>query len=70
MTLRTMPDTIESLRIILKEVEELRDTTHDSADLAELRHILIHRISELEMSQAGSDEAATPSLKEGYKLAS
>jgi hypothetical protein len=65
-----MPDTIESLRILLKEVEQIADTPHDSADLAELRHILVHRIAELEMGQAGSDQAATPSLKDDYELAS
>lgn len=72
MTLRSMPDTIESLRVILKEVEETAETTHDCADLAELRRILVHRISELQIAQARSQETTTTQevKKVGYKLAS
>ena len=72
MTLRSMPDTIESLRVLLKKVEQTTGVARDSADLAELRRILLHRIAELEIAQASSQEAAaTPASKEDdYKLAS
>ena len=72
MTLRSMPDTIESLRVLLEEVEETTDAAHGSADLAELRRLLVHRISELEIAQARSHEATTTQelKKVDYKLAS
>jgi hypothetical protein len=55
MTLRSIPDKIEFLRITLREVEQTMDTVHDSADLAELKHILRDRIAELEIAQARTD---------------
>jgi hypothetical protein len=64
MTLRSIPDTIESLRVTLQEVERTMDAVHDSADLAELERILLDRIAELELEQARAAEAAV------YKLAS
>jgi hypothetical protein len=63
MTLRTMPDTIASLRAILNEVEQVTAGGHNSADLIELRCILIHRIAELETA------AAIPA-EDHYKVAS
>jgi hypothetical protein len=72
MTLRSMPDTIDSLRVLLEEVEQTTDATHAPADLAELRRLLIHRISELEIAQTRSQEGTTTQLrkKADYKLAS
>ncbi len=72
MTLRSMPDTIESLRVLLKTVEQTTGVARNSADLAELRRILVHRIAELEIAQASiQGAAATPALREDdYKLAS
>jgi len=52
MTLRSIPDTIESLRVILQEVEQTMDAAYDSADLLELERILLDRIAELELEQA------------------
>jgi len=48
MTLRTLPNTIESLRIVIKAVDQGAGRGHNSADLAEPRQILIHSIAELE----------------------
>jgi hypothetical protein len=67
MTLRSIPDTIESLRVILHEVEQTMDAVHDSADLAELKRILLDRIAELEIAQA---RTAEPAVNKIYKLAS
>ena len=67
MTLRSIPDTIESLRVILQEVEQTMDAAYDSADLLELERILLDRIAELELEQA---RAAEPAEYKIYKLAS
>jgi hypothetical protein len=67
MTLRSVPDTIESLRVILQEVEQTIGEVHDSADLAELKRILLDRIAELEIAQA---RTAEPAVNKIYKLAS
>jgi len=52
MTLRSIPDTIESLRLILQEVEQTMEAVYDSADLLELERILLDRIDELELELA------------------
>jgi len=52
MTLRSIPDTIGSLRVFLQEVEQTMDAAYDSADLVELKRILLDRIAELELEQA------------------
>ncbi len=72
MTLRSMPDTIDSLRVLLEEVEQTTDAAKDPADLAELRRLLVHRISGLEIAQARTQEGTTTQLrkKADYKLAS
>jgi hypothetical protein len=67
MTPRSIPDTIESHRFNLQEVEQTMDAVHDSADLAELKHILLDRIAELEIAQARTAEPAGNKI---YKLAS
>jgi hypothetical protein len=67
MTLRPIPDTIESLRVTLQEVEQTMDAVHDSADLAEIKRILCDRIAELEIAQA---RTAEPAVNKIYKLAS
>ena len=67
MTLRSIPDTIESLRVTLQEVERTMDAVHDSADLAELKRILLDRIAELEIAQTRTAEPAVHMI---YKLSS
>jgi hypothetical protein len=67
MTLRSIPNTIESLRVTLQEVEQTMDAVYDFADLAELKCILLSRIAELEIAQA---RAANPAVKNFHKLAS
>ena len=67
MTLRSIPNTIESLRVTLQEVEQTMDAAYDSADLVELKRILLDRIAELELEQA---RAAEPAVYKIYKLAS
>ena len=67
MTLRSIPDTIESLRVTLQEVERTMDAVHDSADLAELKRIFLDRIAELEIAQA---RTAEPAVHKIYNLAS
>ena len=57
MTFRTMSATIESLRVILREVDQVTGAGRDSGDLAELRRILVQRIAELELDQSSSGEA-------------
>jgi hypothetical protein len=52
MTLRSIPNKIEWLRVTLQEVEQTMDAAHDSADLAELKRLLLDRIAELELEQA------------------
>ena len=50
MTLRNTFDTIQSLRVLLQELEQCENTPQDAAALAELKRILRHRITELELS--------------------
>ena len=52
MTLRSVPDTIRSLRLTLQELERSRDIAHDSMDFAQLKRAFFKRIAELEMEQA------------------
>ena len=60
-------DKIEFLRVTLQEVEQTIDAVRDSADLAELKRILLDRIAELEIAQA---RPAEPAVHKIYKLAS
>ena len=52
MTLRSVPDTIKSLRLILRLLEQGRGNAHDSMNFAQLKCILLRRIAELEVELA------------------
>jgi len=52
MTLRSPPDTIRSLRLTLKKLEQSGDIARDSMDFAQLKRIFFKRITELEMELA------------------
>jgi hypothetical protein len=52
VTLRSVPDTIKSLRSTLQQLERTADTVGDSMDFAQLRRIFLKRIAELEIEQA------------------
>jgi hypothetical protein len=65
MTLRSVPETIKSLRATLKQLERSTDTARDSIDFAWLKRLFLKRIAELEGERAGS-----PENKPGYKIAS
>jgi len=52
MTLRSAPDTIRSLHLTLKELEQSGDIARDSMDFAPLKRIFFKRIAELELEQA------------------
>ena len=54
MTLRSIPETIDSLRATLRRLEQTTDAPRDSLDFARLKHILLKRIAELEIEQAHS----------------
>ena len=51
MTLRSRRDTVESLRIILRKVEQTTDSGQDAAALIDLKRILRKRIAELEAAE-------------------
>lgn len=51
MTLRSLRDTAESLRIILRKVEHSADPGQDAADVIDLKRILRKRIAELEAAE-------------------
>jgi len=71
MTLRSTLDTIQSLRVLLQELEPCENTPQDVAALAELKRILRHRIAELQVSvgiQATPVETVTTrSMDEGER---
>ena len=50
MTLRSAPDTIESLRATLQQLERMAD--RNSMSFVQLKVILLKRIAELELEQA------------------
>lgn len=50
MTARPSAETIESLHLILKKVQQSSDTAQDEASLADLKRILLNRIAELEVT--------------------
>jgi hypothetical protein len=61
MPLRSVPNTIEALRLTLLRLEQTTNSAQDSAHLAELKRILLHRIASLEAVEAiESTTAATP----------
>jgi len=65
MTLRSVPETIKSLRATLKQLEQTTDTARDSMDFAQLKRIFLKRIAGLEI-----ERARTQADKPGYKIAS
>jgi hypothetical protein len=52
MPLRSVPNTIEALRLTLLKLEQTSASAEDSPHLAELKRILLQRISDLEITQA------------------
>jgi hypothetical protein len=65
MTLRSVPETIKSLRATLKQLEQTTDAARDSIDFAQLKRIFLKRIAGLE-----SERARATTDKAGYKIAS
>jgi hypothetical protein len=51
MTLRSVPETIKSLRATLKQLEQTTDAARDSIDFAWLKGIFLKRIAELEIER-------------------
>ena len=51
VTLRSLRDTVESLRAILRKVEQTADPGQDAADVIDLKRILRKRIAELEAAE-------------------
>src|SRR5260370_2491719 len=51
MTLRSLRDTVESLRVILRKVEQTADPGQDAAAVIDLKRILRKRIAELEAAE-------------------
>ena len=52
MPLRSVPNTIEALRLTLIKLEQTTDSAHDSPHFAQLKGILLNRIAELEAAEA------------------
>ena len=65
MTLRSVPETIKSLRATLKQLEQTTETARDSMDFAQLKRIFLKRIAELEI-----ERIRETAEKPGYKIAS
>ena len=65
MTLRSVPETIKSLRATLKQLEQTTDTARDSMDFAQLKRIFLKRIAELEI-----ERIRAMADKPSYKIAS
>lgn len=61
MTLRSIPDTIEALRVIFLKFEQALDPEYDQAALTELKRIILDRIAELESEFAMAVTRARPS---------
>jgi len=49
MTLRSIPDTIASLRVILRRLDQSADVPRDSLAFAQLKRIILKRIAALEI---------------------
>lgn len=62
MTLRSIPDTIEALRVILIEFEQALDPHYDQAALTELKRMILDRIAELEAELAMTQPCARPTF--------
>ena len=52
MPLRSVPNTIEALRLTLLKLEQTSGSAEDSPHLAELKRILLTRIADLEAADA------------------
>jgi hypothetical protein len=61
MTLRSIPDTIEALRVIFFRFEQALDPEYDLAALTELKRIILDRIGELESELAMTVRCERPS---------
>lgn len=59
MSLRPSPQTLESLRLTLQNLEQSADPTSDPQELAELKGILLRRIADLEVLDALSSQSET-----------
>jgi hypothetical protein len=57
-TLRSVPDTIETLRNTLQKLEQNLDPTADAVALADLKRVVLNRIAELEIVKALAPEVA------------
>ena len=64
MTLRSIPDTIEALRVIFLKFEQALDPDYDQAALTELKRIILDRIAELESERAIELRCARPSTSQ------
>ena len=64
MTLRSIPDTIEALRVIFLRFEQALDPEYDQAALTELKRIILDRIAELESELAMTVKCARPAISE------
>ena len=64
MPLRSVPNTIEALRLTLFKLEQAGDPAPDSAHFAQLKDILLNRIAELEAvdALASSSVDTSPSV--------
>ena len=58
MSLRPTPQTLESLRLTLQNLEQSADPTSDPQELAEFKGILLKRIADLEVLDALSSQSA------------
>lgn len=65
MTLRSIPDTIASLRILLRRLDQSADVSRDSLAFAQLKRIILKRIAKLEIEDRRREVDSV-----GYKLAS
>lgn len=64
MSLRPSPQTIESLRLTLQNLEQNADPNSDPQELAELKGILLKRIADLEVLDALSSQSAVPPVSD------
>lgn len=64
MTARPSNETLESLRVTLQRLQQTMDPSADAQSLADLKHILLVRIAELEalnpLTSAASETHASP----------
>jgi hypothetical protein len=68
MTLRSIPDTIEALRVIFLRFEQALEPDYDQAALTELKRIILDRIGELESELAMTVRCAPSSASQAEAL--